>query len=295
MKKFICIYCGKEKDISESSNEHVIPRYLYGRLIIREVCETCNNSVGKIIEPCFPKFVKHAKYLRTGIIETEAKTTIDGIEIEGIARVIEQRTGERPYKLDSFLDKNNNQLKEKVTSIEFLAHEFNLEDLTKNLMPGIFKICFSALHYFLNYEDNSRNYLDFVDCPELGGMRLFFNPKAKIRPGQNFNAIQFQHLGFSSWKNIRDKWNTPEIRRNYIEIKNKKHDTEFIIVLLSDWAWKVIIKNFNIPKNEFIYEDLLPKLNKLFVEDRERRSEMISKQYGMHIPNRINMNIAFKK
>lgn len=42
-----CIFCGKE---SQATVEHVVPEFLGGSLVIKEVCQTCNSKMGSDFE-----------------------------------------------------------------------------------------------------------------------------------------------------------------------------------------------------------------------------------------------------
>lgn len=55
-----CLYCGKEKEDSEFSQEHVLPRGVGGNLInnpfsIKDVCAKCNNLCGLFVDGPFIK------------------------------------------------------------------------------------------------------------------------------------------------------------------------------------------------------------------------------------------------
>lgn len=57
---FSCLYCGKQKEDSESSLEHVIPQFLGGDYCpasfkISNVCKSCNNNLGLFVDASFEK------------------------------------------------------------------------------------------------------------------------------------------------------------------------------------------------------------------------------------------------
>ena len=46
-KNIICIFCTKE---SQATDEHVIPEFSGGSLVIKEVCKACNDKMGSDFE-----------------------------------------------------------------------------------------------------------------------------------------------------------------------------------------------------------------------------------------------------
>ena len=57
---FTCLYCGKEKQQSESSLEHAIPQFMGGKYApkifqITNVCTTCNNDLGLWVDASYAK------------------------------------------------------------------------------------------------------------------------------------------------------------------------------------------------------------------------------------------------
>jgi len=50
MKKTIhCIFC---RDKTISTDEHIVPEFVGGSLIIQEVCKPCNDKIGSDFEGC---------------------------------------------------------------------------------------------------------------------------------------------------------------------------------------------------------------------------------------------------
>lgn len=57
---FICLYCGQEKQQSESSLEHAIPQFMGGNCApkifqLTNVCTTCNNRLGLWVDAAYAK------------------------------------------------------------------------------------------------------------------------------------------------------------------------------------------------------------------------------------------------
>ncbi|WP_137009960.1 HNH endonuclease [Aquitalea aquatilis] len=57
---FTCLYCGKEKQQSESSLEHAIPQFMGGEYApkifqLPNVCKTCNNNLGLWVDASYAK------------------------------------------------------------------------------------------------------------------------------------------------------------------------------------------------------------------------------------------------
>ncbi|MCI0527543.1 MAG: hypothetical protein L0Y56_08890 [Nitrospira sp.] len=274
--------------------EHVIPDYLFGEFIIYEVCQSCNNNVGSSVESCMPSHIAYAKFLKTGIIRGQATAIIGGKEIKGIAEIVEQRVSGGSFHLKSFKDEHGTELRDKVESINLTAYDLGLEEggFSKKLVPVVSKIAFAGIHYLLNYGlDQRLKYPTFVDCPELGNLRQQFNPGARVWPGKKYCGLSFTHIGFPHWRGYREKWEDPLVRRHYLEIKQNGNDAEVLIILLSDWAWKVTIKDFELPVSPLSAESLLPKLTNISPEDREEPSTQGQNQ----VPSRVNIHVDFKK
>jgi HNH endonuclease len=59
--KRLCVYCGKDKEEVEFSDEHVLPQAIGGNLpttnpfLLRDVCERCNNLCGLFVDGPFLK------------------------------------------------------------------------------------------------------------------------------------------------------------------------------------------------------------------------------------------------
>ena len=108
-KSFICIYCGNRKPWEQRTREHFIPQNIFGQFIIREVCGDCNSLMGSLVDTAFPKYIKHANFLKTGIMETPGIAVLgDKSTIEGNVSIVEQRTGIGPYTIKRFTDKDGN-------------------------------------------------------------------------------------------------------------------------------------------------------------------------------------------
>ena len=70
----ICIFCRKE---SESTDEHIVPEFLGGSLIIRDVCKTCNSKMGSDFEGPLSRAVifRLPRYLRG--IRSKSSSQVD--------------------------------------------------------------------------------------------------------------------------------------------------------------------------------------------------------------------------
>ena len=74
-----CIFCLEK---AEASEEHVIPDSIGGRLVIKEVCKTCNSKLGKSVDGPFSSiwFVRLARFAaRIGGKRNEIPFPFDGL------------------------------------------------------------------------------------------------------------------------------------------------------------------------------------------------------------------------
>ena len=257
--KFTCIYCGFKKDLSERTKEHVIPQCVYGKFVIREVCRDCNSKMGRLIDQAFPDYIPHAVFLKTGVLNTGATACLkDGSTLTGKVIVVEQRTKNGPYEIVKFENEEGTAVdRSLIQSVKVLAYDF---ENTKRVTPGIVKVAFGGIHYLLNYQDHRFQHLDYVNCPELSSMRRSFNPKAIKYPRKKPCDFTIERLMTSDRKAYIGSFTRPEIRRNAIRIRQRGTKVEIMVVLLSQWVWRVKVDKLYLPAKDVSAESLLPEL-----------------------------------
>ncbi|HEB85322.1 MAG TPA: HNH endonuclease, partial [Bacteroidetes bacterium] len=92
-----CLFCRKQlpEDANKSSREHVIPDFIGGSLVIRDVCSTCNNRFGSEVDHRILEDSRiinvinrlNLPELKQKVAEggrTVGKDTVSGEEVEGI-------------------------------------------------------------------------------------------------------------------------------------------------------------------------------------------------------------------
>ena len=168
MRTFTCIYCGNRKAWEKRTDEHFIPQNIYGKFIIREVCRECNPRMGALVDACFPQYIRFAEYHKTGIVITDGIATLgDGSRVEGVLKLVEQRTDNRSYSIVEFTDSDGSKVPQShIKDVKFLA--WDSEDV-KTVIPGIAKVAYSSIHYLLNYKHHRFKYRNFVNRRQLEG------------------------------------------------------------------------------------------------------------------------------
>lgn len=289
-RTFTCIYCGNRKPWEARSEEHFIPKNIYGKFTIHEVCKNCNLRMGTLVDTAFLQYVRFAEYLKTGITETEGTATLgDRRQIEGTVKIVEQRTKSRPYSIWEFTSSDGVKIQvSDIADVKFLI--LDIEDAVR-VRPGIAKIAYAGIHYLLNYKDNKFNYRNFVNRPQLIGLRLYFNPDATsyvsrtgtphsttyiVGTGMKYE-LQYTIDQMTPKEKVKmlKSFSNPEIRRHFLLLRQDGRDIEVLIVLLSWGFWKVRIHNYSLPigVREEQVESLLPELNPTKIPSEPEREQ----------------------
>lgn len=283
-RNFICIYCGNRKPWEVRTEEHFIPQYIYGTFSIREVCGDCNSKMGALVDSAFPRYIRFAEYFKTGIIHTNGTATLeDGSKVEGMVKIIEQRIKSRPYSIRGFISSDGKKIQtHDIAHVRFLAMDPMDTDVVS---PGIAKVAYASIHYLLNYRDRKFRYLNFVNSPHLGRLRLFFNANAIRYIGKKYKGFSIQLMTHEERVKILQGFSSPEIRRHFIHLRQDGKDIEVSIVLLSQEFWKVRIYDHSLPIKAMVAQDesLMPELDPI----RPLPSEPVNKE-----PGAIYINVA---
>jgi len=219
--------------------------------------------MGAVVDAVFPRYLPFVKYLKTGIYDGEATAILeDDSEVDGVVRIVEQRIPEKPYDIVRFVD-----LEDKVISTPDIASvRFTiLGAADEALVRGIAKIAYAGIHYLLNHRDHSLSYRNYVNCPQLGMLRLFFNPNATKYIGKRFKGFSIADVSLDEYREIVRRFHNPHIRRHFILAKQEGRDIAVFVVLLSQEFWKVVIYNYSLPTgiSEVFDEALLTELSPL--------------------------------
>lgn len=263
-KTFICIYCGNRKPWEMRSEEHFIPKSIYGKFTIRDVCKDCNRRLGTLVDAAFPRYIRFADYLMTGVITANGVATLgDGSQVRGTVKLVEQKTDNRPYSIVEFTDSKGIAVqKSDVKDVKFMAAD---SDDMKLVAPGIAKVAHASIHYLLNYKDHRFEHRNFVNRPQLEGLRSVFNPDPSRHPGKSYKEVTISAKGHEELVKILEGFKNPEIRRHFILLRQDGKDIVVLIVLLSEYLWTIRIQDYSLPieVQELQEESLLYELDKL--------------------------------
>jgi len=220
--------------------------------------------MGALVDAWFPQYIRFAAYLKSGIIITDGIATIgDGSRVEGILKLVEQRTDTRSYSIVEFTDSDGGRVpRSHIKNVKFLAWDF--EDI-KTVIPGIAKIAYSSIHYLLNYKHHRFEYRNFVNRRQLEGLRLLFNRDVNRRTSTSYKDITIAAKNHEELIEIIQRFDNPETRRHFILLRQNGKDIELLIILLSQYLWKVSVHDCSLPigVRELQEESLLHELNKL--------------------------------
>jgi len=250
--RFWCSYCKRSRSGTRNSPEsktaeHFVPQSISGKWTI-PICSECNSRLGATCDAYLAKVSWIEKLRRRGIIETSCIAVLaDNSEVPALVKM-----QQLPAPSDQGLHVHWCRTRDSAKPIkkrELKAIIFSCEKMQAigASYPAILKISLASIVYAAQRSRVYPSVKSLIEGSALDGAReLFLARPINSHDPERRAAFEVALVSPRGCNQIQSAFQQPGVRRHFIQARQVNADIQIVIVLFSDFFWRVTFFNANL-------------------------------------------------